>query len=184
MHHLSIAISHPATLSEYAQTHSRAQPTGTLPRARTDTPLWRPTPSWNGKNPLLPFVMCYRRCCHHFMTPLRLSILPACCARSFIQISITFSLSVAGLGCSFNVYVYSDVPPSFAPRPHPLPVSPTAPACPAFVTSLVSITTATFPLCLTIFNRERRTTEMRRERGENLDGKVTQVMHQTDWREN
>lgn len=69
------------------------------------------------KTPLLPFVMCYCRCCHQFMTPLCLSILPVCCVRSFIHISITFSL-VAGLGCSFNVYVYSDVPPSFAARPH------------------------------------------------------------------
>lgn len=114
--------------------------------------------------------MCYRRCSHHFVTPLCLSILPMCCLRSFIQISITFSL-VAGLGCSFNVYVYSDAPPSLSlSSPPPLPVSPTAPACPAFVTSLVSITTATFPSCLTIFNREQRTTEMRREMGGEFGG--------------
>lgn len=77
------------------------------------------------QNPLLPFVMCYRRCSHHFVTPLCLSILPMCCLRSFIQISITFSL-VAGLGCSFNVYVYSDAPPSLsllAPTSSSLPHS-------------------------------------------------------------
>ena len=48
-------------------------------------------------------------------------------------------------------------------RPPSLP--PSAPVCPAFVTSLVSITTATFLSCLTIFNQEQRKDrdEMRQE---------------------
>lgn len=174
MHHLSIAISHLATLfvNMHKRAHARAPP-----QAGTDTPLCRPTPSWNGENPLLPFVMCYHRCCHHFVTPFCPSISP-CAARVHLFRFLSLFLSrLAGLGCSFNVDVYSDALPSFSLHPPPLPVSPTAPACPAFVTSLVSITTATFPSCLTIFNQEQRTTEMRCERGENLDGKVTLVMH-------
>lgn len=68
MHHLSIAFSHLATLSEYAQRHTRS-----CTQRHTSVAQ---TPSQNDKNLVLSFVIYYCRCSHHFMTPLSLSILP------------------------------------------------------------------------------------------------------------
>lgn len=108
MHHLSIAFSHLATLSEYAQTHTHT-------RAHTDTPLWlKHLPGMTKtRYYLLLFIIAdaaiisWPRC----LSP------SSPCMCSFIQISITFSL-FPGHGPSFNVYVYSDTSPSFNPRPH------------------------------------------------------------------
>lgn len=144
VYYLSIAFSHSATLSEYA-----------LTQRHTVAPLWLDRLPRTTKNLVLSFVIYYCRWSHHFMTSLPFSPSSPCVC--YIYSDFYHFLSFPGLSASFGVYVYSDASPSPTPTP---PVSPSAPACPAFVTGLVSITTATFLSCLTIFNQKRRKTEM------------------------
>lgn len=98
--------------------------------------------------------------CFYLFRPLTLSLFPA-------------------LSSSLHVYVYSDTSPSFSPPP----LTQSLPLCPAFVTRLVSITTATFLSCLTIFNQKQRKTEMRwgRERGREWGRRRLQVRWCIRW---
>lgn len=98
------------------------------------------------------------------------------------------------------VFIYLDLShfPSFLPSPPlcmfmfiqthlplflPPPLTQSLPLCPAFVTRLVSITTATFLSCLTIFNQKQRKTEMRwgRERGREWGRRRLQVRWCIRW---
>lgn len=111
MHHLSIAFSHLATLSEYAQRHTRAH---------KDTPLWlkhlpRMTKTWYY---LLLFIIAdaaiisWPRC----LSP------SSPCMCSFIQISITFSLFLAMAPLLMFMFIQTHLPLSvLAPTSSSLP---------------------------------------------------------------
>lgn len=118
-------------------------------------------PSQNDKNLVLSFVIYYCRWSHHFMTSLPLAILPLRVLYLFRLLSLSlFSWPL----CLFQCLCLFRCISLFFSSPPPSPVSPSAHACPAFVTGLVSITTATFLSCLTIFNQKRRKTEMEWDR--------------------
>lgn len=156
MHYLWIAFSHSTTSSKHTRTHA-------------DVPLWlgclpRMTKSWYY---LLLFIIADGA--PHFMTAL-LTVLS--CMFLFIHASITFSLPA--LATSLNVHVDSDVSLFF------LSISLSSPSfilCPAFVTSLVSITTVTSPSHLTIFNQKHRKQRQDEIEKKNVEGKITQMMH-------
>lgn len=122
-------------------------------QTHTHTSVARP-PSSNDKNPVLSFVIHYCRWSHHFMTSLPLAVLPLHMFL-FIQTSHTFPLSCPLL-LSACLCLFRHISLFFSPPP-----TQSLPLCPAFVTRLVSITTATFLSCLTIFNQKQRKTEMR-----------------------
>lgn len=171
MHHLSIAISHPATLSEYAQTHTRIHTqtrTHSLVHAQTHFRSSQHLPGMAKTHYYL--LLCVTADAAIISWPRCVSPSSPCaaCVHLFRFLSLSLS-SLASAALLMFMFIQTRLPLSLS-SPPPLPVSPTAPACPAFVTSLVSITTATFPSCLTIFNREQRTTEMRREMGGEFGG--------------
>lgn len=107
--------------------------------------------------------------CLFFLLPSRMHMF------LFIQTSLSLFPGLASSLC-----IYSDTSPSFFFLLHLSPLS--VPMCPAFVSSLVSITTATFRSVHNHFwsEVERDENEMRQREtvGRDWKGNVTQVVHQ------
>lgn len=94
-------------------------------------------PSSNGSK-ALSLVFHYRRCGLHFSTPPTVFSCPP----------LLFCLTEPPLWMFMLFHMNLSISP-------PPPATPSS-LCPAFVTSLVSITTATSLSCVTIFNQKRR----------------------------
>lgn len=149
VYYLSIAFSHSATLSEYAlrDTQSHLCGSTSFPERQKKTK----------KNPgiIFCYLLLQMEPSFHDLAAF-LAILPLRALYLFRLLSLSlfsWPLRLFRCLCLFRCISLSNPPP--LPSPHP-----PAPACPAFVTGLVSITTATFLSCLTIFNQKRRKTEM------------------------